>query len=1181
MKTFFKLPKKAEQRNPIIGVMIGFVVALSIGLCYHEKAADIPVAGWVFNFLNSLEYKTYDLRFRIRGALPEQAISKDIVLLDYDDETEEWAPFPPDRTYYAEIIKALADEDSRTKATFFDIFFFDPFGQQVNEEMAEVFYKKFTELPSQIEKDSEVTGRFKQDMYDVYEILSGDKPGGVSLARKKLQEIIDDKEIKEMISYFNNTAAFFQEQSDMSELAPNRDIVLNDAITKARNVYLAQIVNNAEKTPISVADILFDPLLHKSFSKLIKMQDRTKTENRKEVETNYALRNMTEADFRYLLEESDKPDIDGRKPLPFTDEVKSAIVAEMAKVKKDVDNAMVINDHFAVYITPPDVEDVLQNPVINDLFKKLLMMKDRTKTRRRTEVLVNYALNTFTPADFDKILEKGKVECKALGKQTCENNMRGDCQETVLGECADPTSDECNRMIKEKCDAAVDEECADKTTSEYLDIARQACGVPAENEGVTDGDCGGECYNSCASDCSAVCESKSTEICKDIAENKRKECIETYSQECERPCNRRCKIAFTFDEYNAVQAEKDMLEKEGERKISPELARAIDIGNVMPVPAEKLLDKYRKLINMQSPATFIAKGTAGPGYVKPEFQKYDGTIRTAAPASGFRGKLFLHIDMLLAMRYFGIGPDDLMFYPNKIIMNNCRRPGSDDTFSVTIPLYRRGTVLVNWAGTYYEPNQYDHRSFRKIYENAVKYNIIRKTERGEELTTLEKQRMAGIKKEEIAKIKKEIEFFKGKISMTGLTAVGTHDLNPVPFHPRYPLVGMHANFVNMVITQNFIHTAPFILFIFVIVFLGVFAGYIGGSREQLSGALITGGSSLGFAVISILVFNYANMWMPVVPVFVALIAIYLLVVLYRFMTEGQEAKRMKSMFGTYVNPEVVDVLIENPEMLQLGGKRMDLSCTFIMASGPGLQTEDAEILVDRLNEFFTEMTDAIFEYDGTLDKYEGHIIMAVYGAPVHYDDHPQKICMSCAAMKKKMSALRVKWKEEGKETINITAGVNTGPMIAGNMGSASRFNYTIMGDSVNLSARILGASIQYGIEFMISEYTYERARDAIVGRLVDDIVVVGKEEPVKVYEIIAMAGEELEPGMREFIDAYENGFNLYTERKWDEAVASFEKALEHRDDKPTKMLIERCEKYKEEPPEDGWKGEFVLTSKGL
>ena len=185
-------------------------------------------------------------------------------------------------------------------------------------------------------------------------------------------------------------------------------------------------------------------------------------------------------------------------------------------------------------------------------------------------------------------------------------------------------------------------------------------------------------------------------------------------------------------------------------------------------------------------------------------------------------------------------------------------------------------------------------------------------------------------------------------------------------------------------------------------------------------------------------------------------------------------------------------------------------------------------------------------------------------------------------MKHALDRLKEQWAQEGKEPIKTTVGLNSGPMIAGNMGSASRFNYTIMGDSVNLSARILGAANQYGVSFLCSEMTYERAKDRIVVRLVDDIVVVGKTEPIKVYEIMGSVETPPDEATRKCIEAYESGFKLYTERKWDEAIARFRSALEAvPDDGPSKVLIDRCEEYKATPPEDDWKGEFKLTKKGV
>ncbi|MEW5945067.1 MAG: CHASE2 domain-containing protein [bacterium] len=948
-----KLPRQAEKRNPIVGVLLGAASAVVLGACFHDAASKAPIASALYDLMHNFEYKTYDLRFLIRGPLDKKSISPDIVLLDYDDETQEWAPFPPDRNAYAEIIRAFSGEESRTRATFFDVFFFDPFGQQLNNDMALVLQDAFADLPGAVNADVELTARVKEKMYNAAQLL---KSGAVDAAAAELGDVVSDENMDETIGFFDEAALFFSSNADMRDIAPNRDALLHDAISGAGNVYLAQIVNNAEKTPYDADDVIFDPAVHGTFAKLVRMRDRTQTESRIEVLVNYTLRNLTVGDYERILRDSAKKSVGNRRPLKFSKEERRAIREEMRKVREDVEKAMEMNGGLGVDVPPG-----------------------------------------------------------------------------------------------------------------------------------------------------------------------------------------------------------------------------------APVNKEKLFGKYRNLINITAPARFIAEGAAGIGYVKPEFQEYDGTIRTAAPMSVFLDRLYLHVDMLLAMLYLGVEKEDLVFHENRIVMKNCRFPGAAKPGTVTIPLFRNGTVLVNWAGNFYEPDQFTHRSFRKIYESAVKYNILKKYEKGEApLNPVERRTLAAMSKAEIEKVRKDISFFKGKISMTGLTAEGTHDLNPIPFHPRYPLVGMHANFVNMILNGLFIRTTPFIAFFLALAALSVFVGYMAGAHRQLPGALICGGAVAAWAALSVAAFVFARLWVPFVPVVVTLVAAYLFVLVYRFMTEGHEARRMKGMFATYVNPSVVDTLIHNPDMLRLGGERMDLTAMFALAAGPGVESDDAEALVERLNEYFTAMTDQIFAHDGTLDKYEGKIIMAIYGAPVHFEDHHVRACLSCVGMKNAMRELHEKWKNEGREPIFTTVGLNSGPMIAGNMGSASRFNYTVMGDSVNLAARILGASIQYGINFMISETTYDGAKEKIIGRLVDSIVVVGKEEPANVYEIIAARDDRLPDDVRRFIETYERGFALYQQRKWDEAIEAFAAALElKKGDKPSMTLLERCRFYKTSPPDDRWRGEFVLTAKGL
>ncbi|MCK5845731.1 MAG: hypothetical protein KAG97_13545, partial [Victivallales bacterium] len=386
-----------------------------------------------------------------------------------------------------------------------------------------------------------------------------------------------------------------------------------------------------------------------------------------------------------------------------------------------------INDYFAAYISPPTVNNVIYNPVIHELFAKLIVMKDRTHTTRRTETLVNYALHHFTAEDFRRILLRSKTKCREFAEQQCPDIVLNSCAAEFMEPCMETASyEECEATAIEQCTPVIEEQCGNLSDEDCEGIANQVCW----SYELTAGQCDAACVDSCDQYCDDACQAKIKEACMATGIENISECTQNAVDKCLPPCKKTCSIPFTKEELVAIEAEAVLLEN-GERKLDDKLAAAIDLKKVMPVPAEKILATYRKLINMQAPAPLVAEGTVGPGYVKPESQKYDGTIRTAAPASSFFDQLYLHIDMLLAMRYFGIVSDDLEFHLDKVIMHNCKYPGEDKTTSITIPLINNGTMLVNWAGRYYEPDQFEHRSFKTTLDYAINYNLLKKPERGE------------------------------------------------------------------------------------------------------------------------------------------------------------------------------------------------------------------------------------------------------------------------------------------------------------------------------------------------------------------------------------------------------------------------------------------------------------------
>jgi len=233
---------------------------------------------------------------------------------------------------------------------------------------------------------------------------------------------------------------------------------------------------------------------------------------------------------------------------------------------------------------------------------------------------------------------------------------------------------------------------------------------------------------------------------------------------------------------------------------------------------------------------------------------------------------------------------------------------------------------------------------------------------------------------------------------------------------------------------------------------------------------------------------------------------YIASIFYQYFTESRQKKLIKSFFNAYVPPALVDQMIANPDSFKLGGERRELTMFFSDIKGFTSISEsykdNPEKLVELLNEYLGAMTDIIFKYGGTLDKYIGDAVVAFWNAPIPVKDHAKQACWAALEMQETLARLREKWKAEGKPPIYSRMGINTGTVIVGNMGSSSRFAYTAMGDAMNLASRLEAANKAFGTSIMISQFTYEQVKDYCLCRELATITVQGKTEPIKVYELV-------------------------------------------------------------------------------
>ena len=292
----------------------------------------------------------------------------------------------------------------------------------------------------------------------------------------------------------------------------------------------------------------------------------------------------------------------------------------------------------------------------------------------------------------------------------------------------------------------------------------------------------------------------------------------------------------------------------------------------------------------------------------------------------------------------------------------------------------------------------------------------------------------------------------------------------------------------------------------------------------------------------------------------------------------------------------------NEIMPTLGGEKSNITAYFTDIASFSTFSEkigDPSKLVDLLNEYLTAMTDTLLENQGTLDKYEGDAIIAFFGAPMPLPNHAQNACETAVDMQTKLMKLRRKWANEGDKwpkvvhDMHMRIGINSGDIVTGNMGSTMRKNYTMMGDAVNLAARLESAAKQYGAYIQISEDTQKHLEEGyFIYRSLDTIRVIGKSQPVKTFELLAKSGCENEKKLKELVDIWEKARACYLNMQWDDAIALFKQCLElepHHPDRdpgskttPSHVYIKRCETYKITPPVaegEVWDGVYTATEK--
>lgn len=448
-----------------------------------------------------------------------------------------------------------------------------------------------------------------------------------------------------------------------------------------------------------------------------------------------------------------------------------------------------------------------------------------------------------------------------------------------------------------------------------------------------------------------------------------------------------------------------------------------------------------------------------------------------------------------------------------------------------------------------------------------------------------------------------VEFFsrfQDAIVLIGPVDPMLQDLSPTPFDKEpVPRVGIHGNLLKTIASAKYIHRPSFSWQISLIYLLSGLT--LAQSLYTGRGSAYTKLSALGtlgaYLVGAFVLFKKSQIVLPLVSPLASALSVAFSGLLYKLLQEEKQKSRITNLFGTYVSPELVSQMVASQEEPQLGGSEAEITAFFsdIQSFSSFSEKLPPAQLVELMNAYLSTMTDVLQAEQGTLDKYIGDAIVAMFGAPVPLKDHAIRACSAACKIQAKQEELRQKWAQDPLwptivHHMQTRIGINSGPAIVGNMGSKTRFNYTMMGDSVNLAARCESAAKSYGVYTLVTGNTLRLLGEnhPLAFRLLDKIIVKGRSQPVDIYELLGFK-TSLSPNTQDCIHHFEAGFNAYLRGDFQAAIAYFETAQKlelHQldpkrgiDTNPSTIFLERCRHMRDDPPPAAWNGVYVMKTK--
>ncbi|MFO7568293.1 MAG: adenylate/guanylate cyclase domain-containing protein [Smithellaceae bacterium] len=558
-------------------------------------------------------------------------------------------------------------------------------------------------------------------------------------------------------------------------------------------------------------------------------------------------------------------------------------------------------------------------------------------------------------------------------------------------------------------------------------------------------------------------------------------------------------------------------------------------GSITGLEAWMTKTGYQPFLRAVFPVPEIAAGAAllANVHLQPDA---DNVYRRTAVFEVFDHKPVLSLGLAA---YLAVHPDaPLAIEPGRLRLDN-----------KVIPLDDRGQAILNFRGP---------SGTHKIYSAASVIQSEVNFQNNEEPVIL------------------DIEDFRGKYVFFGFSAPGLYDLRPTPVSGIYPGVEIAATMLDNLLSGDFMRPVPRSVALLVTLIMALLAGLATASASGILRNAITYTLCLAGPVVLCLIAYHLGFWLPLVVQETAVAVTLVCAGLIYYSTEGRQKAFIKNAFKQYLSHDVIEQIIAHPERLKLGGERKTLSIFFSDLEGfTGISEGlDPETLTNLLNVYLSAMTDIIHEEGGTVDKYEGDAIIAFWNAPLAQPDHAVRCVRAALRCQEKLARMRPDFRQSLKRDLHMRIGINTGQAVVGNMGSHSRFDYTMIGDAVNLAARLEGINKQFGTYTMISQTTKDLLAEAFPAREISRVAVVGRREPVVVYE--PMLSDGIDETIKKAMDTFSKALAFFYRGDFAGAQNLF--SVIAKNDPVARAYISKCEELLARPPES-WQGVWVVTTK--